>query len=459
MASPNSDQKELLQAPTGLSSAFSLGLMSNLQGYSGRVVAMRGQSLENNEVQGQVDGAGRRELAVQVGDSGESDEDPDPAEDLLVTSATELSVLERLGLHRVALTEQDVEAAFAHLALAFRCDMFTLRRRVQVEERARDVAEENIQQELEQCRAAVQKLGLSCLDPKRKEVVEQLQLSLTVLAGAIERAMGAAEKLGAVHQEARMSRATDVMVQHVENLKRHHLREHTELEEMKRLIQQNSRNRQLAENRDDAEQRLRHPLMRTFQQVSARRRVSIAVIPKQLLHVQSQESGQAPKDEAGKLAGESTLSAERQHCCLQEDSTDECFILHVSPSSSLHQSLQGTDSAQPQGAEAPCAEGSEPELRRRRSAVKSMKQEPSKESDSGGLSEESEELEQLSLMSKGSRKELCRLWICLPQYYWVFIWLLFLGIACLVLIRILELQKQQQAGGRKWRSPLSQEAP
>lgn len=45
-----------------------------------------------------------------------------------------------------------------------------------------------------------QKLGLSCLDPKRKEVVEQLQLSLTVLAGTIERAMGAAEKLGAVHQ-------------------------------------------------------------------------------------------------------------------------------------------------------------------------------------------------------------------------------------------------------------------
>lgn len=44
-----------------------------------------------------------------------------------------------------------------------------------------------------------------------------------------------------------MSRAAEVMVQHVENLKRHHMREHAELEEMKRLIQQNSRNRQLAE--------------------------------------------------------------------------------------------------------------------------------------------------------------------------------------------------------------------
>ncbi|KFQ54700.1 Lymphoid-restricted membrane protein, partial [Nestor notabilis] len=153
------------------------------------------------------------------------------------------------------------QAAFAHLALAFRCDVFTLRQRVLVEKRARDAAEENIQEELGQCRAALE-VGCS-------ETLEQLERSLAVLAAAVERATSAAEKLGAVHQEARMSRAAEVMVQHVENLKRHHLREHTELEEMKRLIQQNSRNRQLAETQDDAEPRLRpHPLMRTFQQVT-----------------------------------------------------------------------------------------------------------------------------------------------------------------------------------------------
>ncbi|KFP57417.1 Lymphoid-restricted membrane protein, partial [Cathartes aura] len=161
------------------------------------------------------------------------------------------------------------QAAFAHLALAFRCDVFTLRQRLQVEKRARDAAEENIQEELGQCRAALERL-------------ERLQPRLAVLAAAVERATSAAEKLGAVHQ---------VMVQHVENLKRHHMREHAELEEMKRLIQQNSRNRQLAETQDDAEPRLRpHPVMRTFQQGSARRRVSIAVIPKQLL-VQGVPSG------------------------------------------------------------------------------------------------------------------------------------------------------------------------
>ncbi|KFO54985.1 Lymphoid-restricted membrane protein, partial [Corvus brachyrhynchos] len=176
------------------------------------------------------------------------------------------------------------QAAFAHLALAFRCDMFTLQQRVEVEKRARDAAEENIQEELGQCQAALERLGRSSANAGCKEVLEQLQHNLAVLSAAVERATSAAEKLGAVHQEARMSRAAEVMVQHVENLKRHHMREHAELEEMKRLIQQNSRNRQLAEIQDDVEPRLRpHPLKRTFQQGSARRRVSIAVIPKQLL--------------------------------------------------------------------------------------------------------------------------------------------------------------------------------
>ena len=129
------------------------------------------------------------------------------------------------------------QAAFAHLALAFRCDVFTLRQRVQVEKWARDTAEENIQEELGQCRAALevgghrarglaslgdiqpgdgldnsksqlqqlhplppQRLGPSCADAGCKETLEQLQRSLAVLAAAVERATSAAEKLGAVHQ-------------------------------------------------------------------------------------------------------------------------------------------------------------------------------------------------------------------------------------------------------------------
>ncbi|NXT74845.1 LRMP protein, partial [Zapornia atra] len=216
-----------------------------------------------------------------------------------------------------------LQAAFAHLALAFRCDMFTLRQRVQVEKRARDAAEENIQEELGQCRAALERLGPSCSDVGCKEMLEQLQRSLTVLAAAVERATSAAEKLGAVHQEARMSRAAEVMVQHVENLKRHHMREHAELEEMKRLIQQNSRNRQLAETQDDTEPRLRpHPLMRTFQQGSARRRVSIAVIPKQLLPGASSESRAALTGEPEREGAQHLPSTQRSELEPQSQGSD-----------------------------------------------------------------------------------------------------------------------------------------
>ncbi|XP_029855408.1 inositol 1,4,5-triphosphate receptor associated 2-like [Aquila chrysaetos chrysaetos] len=374
------------------------GSMSSPQGHPDGVLTGSEQTVE---CIGEVPGTDRQELAVRTRDSDGTEEDAETPEEPVLSFPSELSVLERLGLHRVALTEQDVEAAFAHLALAFRCDVFTLRQRVQVEKRARDAAEENIQEELGQCRAALERLGPSCADAGCKETLEQLQHSLAVLEAAVERATSAAEKLGAVHQEARMSRAAEVMVQHVENLKRHHMREHAELEEMKRLIQQNSRNRQLAETQDDAEPRLRpHPLMRTFQQGSARRRVSIAVIPKQLLPGASLDSRAAL---AGELERE---GAQRRPSTLRSE---------LEP--------QGQDSA--------------------------MTGEPAAEADGRGSSAGDEELEQLGLTSKGSSAELWRPWLFLPQHYWVFFWLLLLSIAFLLLVRVLELQRLQPAASPK----------
>ncbi|XP_062481545.1 Fanconi anemia group E protein [Pezoporus occidentalis] len=374
------------------------GRMSSPQGHPDGVLAGSEQSVEHV---GEVPGMDRQEVAVHTRDSAGAKEDAETLEEPLLSFPSELAVLERLGLHGVALTEQDVEAAFAHLALAFRCDVFTLRQRVQVEKRARDAAEENIQEELGQCRAALERLGPFCTDSGCRETLEQLQHSLAVLAAAVERATSAAEKLGAVHQEARMSRAAEVMVQHVENLKRHHLREHTELEEMKRLIQQNSRNRQLAESQDDAEPRLRpHPLMRTFQQGSARRRVSIAVIPKQLLPGASPESRVA-------LAGE-----------LERDGAQRC------------RSTQRSE-LEPQG------QGS------------AVTGDPEAEAQDKGSSAGNKEPEQLGLMSKGSPEVLWRPWLFLPQHYWVFFWLLLLSIAFLLLIRALELQQLQSVASPK----------
>ncbi|XP_038018555.1 inositol 1,4,5-triphosphate receptor associated 1-like isoform X2 [Motacilla alba alba] len=309
--SPSPRREQQAELP-GLPTSPDEGRMSSPQGHPGGVLAGSEQSVEQAS---QEPGGAVQEQAVPPGDSDRTKEGAETLEELL-SFPSELSVLDRLGLHRVALTEQDLEAAFAHLALAFRCDVFTLQQRVQVEKRARDAAEENIQEELGQCRAALERLGRSCANAGCKETLEQLQHNLAVLSAAVERATSAAEKLGAVHQEARMSRAAEVMVQHVENLKRHHLREHAELEEMKRLIQQNSRNRQLAETQDDAEPRLRpHPLKRTFQQGSARRRVSIAVIPKQLLvpALRAEQPQQVTWSQRGPSAGPAPTGVSWSH--------------------------------------------------------------------------------------------------------------------------------------------------
>ncbi|XP_046760140.1 inositol 1,4,5-triphosphate receptor associated 2 isoform X23 [Gallus gallus] len=343
--------REQQAEPARLLAAPDEGRMSSPQEHLDRVLAGSKESM------GSISEEPGTELAFCTGDGDGIEEDEETPEELLLSFPSELSVLERLGLHSTNLTEQDVEAAFAHLALAFRCDMFTLQQRAQVEKRAQDAAEENIQEELGQCQTFL--------------------------------------------EEARMSRAAEVMVQHVDNLKRHHLREHAELEEMKCLIQQNSRNRQLAETQDDAEQQLRpHPLMRGFQQASARRRVSIAVIPKQLVP-------------ASGVDGRETLAG-RPKGAQRQTSTQRSKLEPPSQGSVVSKGL--------------VVEAGGKEL----------------ESSAGG-----EELGQLRMMSKESPVELWQPWLFISQPYWVVFCLLLLSVALLLLLHLLELQWLQPSASPK----------
>ncbi|MGH0171901.1 UNVERIFIED_CONTAM: hypothetical protein FKN15_001082 [Acipenser sinensis] len=164
-------------------------------------------------------------------------------EDLLASSWDNLSILERLGLNSVQMTEEEIET-----------------------------------------------LKALCLDSKRNEIVQQLEQSLEILSNTIKRIASTAELLGAVHQEARVSRAVELMILHVENLKQHHVQELSELEEAKRLVQRNSRTLKFSEPHDESDIRQKLQHLRLSQQHSSRRRVSIAVIPKQLQHFHSSES-------------------------------------------------------------------------------------------------------------------------------------------------------------------------
>nr|XP_015198120.1 PREDICTED: lymphoid-restricted membrane protein-like isoform X1 [Lepisosteus oculatus] len=255
--------------------------------------------------------------------SGESEEDSDS--DDLGTSLDEQSILERLGLNSMQLTEEETESAFAQLSLAFRCDQYTLKRRLQAEERARDVAEENFRQELENGRATLQTLKGLFVDSKRGRIVQKLEQSLEVLSNTIERISSTAELLGAVHQEARVSHAVELMVAHVENLKRRHARDQTELEETKRMVLRNSRSRRLSESQEDGD--LRQKTYLRHSQHGARRRVSIAVIPKQAqLHSSDSRGSDDGKSSVETdffwALGDASQPSSRQPIVLQESSAD-----------------------------------------------------------------------------------------------------------------------------------------
>ncbi|XP_053318061.1 inositol 1,4,5-triphosphate receptor associated 2 [Spea bombifrons] len=166
--------------------------------------------------------------------------------------------------------EKAMETEFLRLSLGFKCDLFTLEKRLRLEERSRDLAEENLKKEIAGCVKLLEALTPLCEeDNQTHEVVKKLEKSLQFLGQHSARVACRAEMLGAIHQESRVSKAVDVMIQHVENLKRMYAKEHAELEELRELIQQNEPPRLSAE-RDDL-----HKLPTSLIAKPAARRVSM----------------------------------------------------------------------------------------------------------------------------------------------------------------------------------------
>nr|XP_006814323.1 PREDICTED: putative leucine-rich repeat-containing protein DDB_G0290503-like [Saccoglossus kowalevskii] len=118
-----------------------------------------------------------------------------------VTPTLSDSILRTLGLTRKSvkspgnLSDHEVEAKFNSLALAFKTDKFTLEKRLELQERQRDIAEVNVEKETNLLKASL--------------------------------------------QEGRMNQAVEVMLNHVENLKRLYEKEHCELEDTKKILLEN----------------------------------------------------------------------------------------------------------------------------------------------------------------------------------------------------------------------------
>ncbi|KDR22682.1 Lymphoid-restricted membrane protein [Zootermopsis nevadensis] len=195
-------------------------------------------------------------------------------------------VLQELGLASAVatqpcdiLSEQDIENRFSTLSLAFRTDKLTLVSRHERQQRQRDQAEKNMAAEVMKLKAAVHNLNYLCKDSESIEILGKIQDQVDVLQQSTERVSSSAEIFGAVQQESRVSKAIEVMLTHVENLKRMYEKEHTELEETKRVLLENNLVVDGSADSTDASQRnARHRALNALAvQGKQRRRASIAV--------------------------------------------------------------------------------------------------------------------------------------------------------------------------------------
>ncbi|XP_059508065.1 inositol 1,4,5-triphosphate receptor associated 1 isoform X6 [Stegostoma tigrinum] len=198
------------------------------------------------------------------------------------------SLLRKLKVHRSLpgglppLTEKEVENTFIQLSLAFKNDSYTLEARLGLAERERNLAEENTEKELENFKAEMKSSTSLWIHSDQRDAQQRLLETITVLQRLAVRLSGRAEMVGAVRQEKRMSKATEVMMQYVENLKRMYEKDHAELTEFKKLANQNS-NRTYGpygDSSDDGVPRTARSMSLTLGKTVPRRRVSVAVVPK-----------------------------------------------------------------------------------------------------------------------------------------------------------------------------------
>ncbi|XP_071344591.1 inositol 1,4,5-triphosphate receptor associated 2-like isoform X3 [Trachinotus anak] len=230
-------------------------------------------------------------------------------------------MLRKLKLHRglpgcaPPLTEKEVENAFVQLSLAFRNDNYTLETRLKQAERERNLTEEDTEKELEEFKGSLKMTAPQWQNLEQREAYTRLVETVAVLHRLATRLSSRAEIVGAVRQEKRMNKATEVMMQYVENLKRTYEKDHAELMEFKKLANQNS-NRCYGgsvDTGDDGVPRPSRSMSLTLGKALPRRRVSVAVVPKfNLLNIPGQTpatAGPGPNPASSPNPGPTTGTA------------------------------------------------------------------------------------------------------------------------------------------------------
>ncbi|KAL1251924.1 hypothetical protein QQF64_019720 [Cirrhinus molitorella] len=243
---------------------------------TGQILGVTGLFLRRhtNTEASQMSESGLSNYAGILGDSDDSDDDPN-SKNLLAASWDSLSIMDRIGLKSsVEMTEEEVESAFTQFALGFHCNQYTLTQRLQAERHDRSVAEENLQRELRQTREMLQELYERLPEADSRKKVQQMENNLQMLESDMDHVLKTAEMLGAAHQEARFRHAVELMSVHMEHLQRRHATESEEMLEVRKLLHRR-KGRLHSDSTDDRD------LFRHSSQQPTRRRVSITFLPSQ----------------------------------------------------------------------------------------------------------------------------------------------------------------------------------
>lgn len=156
------------------------------------------------------------------------------------------SDLKQLGLYvqsppedsDLTMDEENIQSKYTSLVLAFKTDKMTLSRRLELQNKLRDQAELNMTHEVETLKSAIQLLSTMCSDVERNDLFEKIRLQIEALYKSALRVSSTAEVYGSVQQENRLSKAVDIMLKYVENMKQVYDKEKNEHEETRKLLKE-----------------------------------------------------------------------------------------------------------------------------------------------------------------------------------------------------------------------------
>ncbi|XP_011251629.1 uncharacterized protein LOC105248507 isoform X3 [Camponotus floridanus] len=142
--------------------------------------------------------------------------------------------------NRENLSELELQKRYIVFSLCLCTDRLTLSRRIALSVRQRDQSEKNLSWEVQKMQQDIQELAPLCTDRESVERVERVRHQLEMIVRCAHRVSCAAETLGAVYQEHRVSRAVQVADRYLQLLHSRCEKLIADVAETKRILAENN---------------------------------------------------------------------------------------------------------------------------------------------------------------------------------------------------------------------------